>query len=241
MERLLTVKEAAAFLNVSEMTVRRWTNAGLLRCYRIGRKRERRFKLEDLHDYLASVADPERSGGVSLGFGGIEVPDGAHLTHLYFDPSDALEVGRSYLLEGLKNGENVLVVAPPSRTKALLEALKENGAEVDEFIHRGMLQFSSGMREPSSQTRYILDSISRCQGRFRLLGDMLWAKEKGWPLEAVRELEEAANTRLASPEKLFLCQYPLEQSSGLEAVMAMETHKYIIYKGRIRDSSMLAQ
>jgi excisionase family DNA binding protein len=43
MEKLLNVKQAAELLNVSEMTVRRWTNAGLLACFRIGKKRERRF------------------------------------------------------------------------------------------------------------------------------------------------------------------------------------------------------
>ena len=39
MERLLDIKDAAEFLNVSEMTIRRWTNSGKLKCYRVGGKR----------------------------------------------------------------------------------------------------------------------------------------------------------------------------------------------------------
>jgi excisionase family DNA binding protein len=52
MERLFNINETAEILNVSEMTVRRWTNAGLLHCYRVGGKRERRFRSQDLQDYL---------------------------------------------------------------------------------------------------------------------------------------------------------------------------------------------
>ena len=40
---LLNIKEAAAFLKVSEASLRRWTNAGKLACMRLGAKRERRF------------------------------------------------------------------------------------------------------------------------------------------------------------------------------------------------------
>jgi len=39
MERLLDIKDAAGFLNVSAMTIRRWTNSGKLNCYRVGGKR----------------------------------------------------------------------------------------------------------------------------------------------------------------------------------------------------------
>ena len=35
-ERLLNIREAAEFLNVSQMTVRRWTNEGSFHYYRIG-------------------------------------------------------------------------------------------------------------------------------------------------------------------------------------------------------------
>jgi len=52
LERLLNIKEAAEFLNVSEMTVRRWTDNGSLRCYRVGGRRARRFKPQDLMAYL---------------------------------------------------------------------------------------------------------------------------------------------------------------------------------------------
>ena len=47
-EDLLDVKRAAAFLGVSETSLRRWTNSGQLACLRVGGKRERRFRRADL-------------------------------------------------------------------------------------------------------------------------------------------------------------------------------------------------
>src|SRR5512137_2714687 len=81
MERLLNIKEAAKILNVSEMTVRRWTNAGSLHCYRIGGKHERRFRIQDLQDYLEKGGvQVDAAGQVPMGFEGLSVPDGSHMT-----------------------------------------------------------------------------------------------------------------------------------------------------------------
>ncbi len=49
---LLTTKEAADFLRVSEASIRRWADAGKLKCYYVGDRGERRFMREDLLAYL---------------------------------------------------------------------------------------------------------------------------------------------------------------------------------------------
>ncbi|OLC08841.1 MAG: hypothetical protein AUH41_07175 [Gemmatimonadetes bacterium 13_1_40CM_66_11] len=56
MQDLLDIKEAAAFLRVSETSLRRWTNAGRLRCFRIGGRRERRFRRADLEAFLGGAS-----------------------------------------------------------------------------------------------------------------------------------------------------------------------------------------
>ena len=35
LDELLDIEQAAKFLNVSETSIRRWTNAGRLACYRV--------------------------------------------------------------------------------------------------------------------------------------------------------------------------------------------------------------
>ena len=51
-EPLMTVNEVAEFLRVTPTTVRRWTDVGHLKCYRIGHKKERRFEKKDVLHYL---------------------------------------------------------------------------------------------------------------------------------------------------------------------------------------------
>lgn len=57
---LLTLEEVATYLRVSTATVRRWTNAGRLICYRIGGNRERRFSREAVLAFVARHEQPTK-------------------------------------------------------------------------------------------------------------------------------------------------------------------------------------
>jgi len=58
---LLDVREAARFLRVSETSIRRWTDSGKLKCYRVGEARHRRFTREDLFDFLRATTEKSHS------------------------------------------------------------------------------------------------------------------------------------------------------------------------------------
>ncbi len=49
---MLTASEAASVLNVHINTIRRWTNEGMIKSQRVGPRRDRRFKREDLDEFL---------------------------------------------------------------------------------------------------------------------------------------------------------------------------------------------
>src|SRR3989442_14772045 len=55
---LLDIAQAAAFLHVSQMSLRRWTNSGRLPCFRVGGRRERRFRRADLLAFLGRGGEP---------------------------------------------------------------------------------------------------------------------------------------------------------------------------------------
>ena len=60
--RLLTVSEVARLLGAHVNSVRRWSNMGLLNSYRIGVRGNRRFRPEDLAEFLGSHEKPQRNG-----------------------------------------------------------------------------------------------------------------------------------------------------------------------------------
>ncbi len=50
---MLTISEVAQLLNVHINTVRRWSNQGILKAYRLGSRGDRRFRQEDIASFLS--------------------------------------------------------------------------------------------------------------------------------------------------------------------------------------------
>ena len=50
---MLTTSEVAAILNVHINTIRRWSNQGSLKAYQLGPRGDRRFRKEDIDEFLA--------------------------------------------------------------------------------------------------------------------------------------------------------------------------------------------
>lgn len=50
--RLLTVTGVTELLNVHPNTVRHWSNIGIIKAYRVGSRRDRRFKPEEINKFI---------------------------------------------------------------------------------------------------------------------------------------------------------------------------------------------
>ncbi len=63
---MLTVREVASLLHIHSNTVRRWSDQGIIRAYRITHRGDRRFKMEDISRFLtemnASRGNPQKVG-----------------------------------------------------------------------------------------------------------------------------------------------------------------------------------
>jgi len=55
MSPMLTVREVAWLLHIHSNTVRRWSDRGIIRAYRITRRGDRRFRREDIARFLAEL------------------------------------------------------------------------------------------------------------------------------------------------------------------------------------------
>ena len=63
MGNMLTVQEVARLLHIHPNTLRRWSNQGVIKAYRIGSRGDRRFRQEDVSTFLA---EQHNNGGNEL-------------------------------------------------------------------------------------------------------------------------------------------------------------------------------
>ena len=54
-DSMLTTSDVSHLLNVHINTVRRWSNQGVLKAYRIGSRGDRRFKAEDIARFISEL------------------------------------------------------------------------------------------------------------------------------------------------------------------------------------------
>jgi len=54
--KLLRIKDAAEMLGINPETLRRWDNQGRLKAIRMGKRKDRRYKLEDLQKIIEKKA-----------------------------------------------------------------------------------------------------------------------------------------------------------------------------------------
>ena len=66
---MLTTSDVARLLNVHINTVRRWSNQGTLKTYRIGARGDRRFRREDIASFLSPEASAAKVKGEETFFG----------------------------------------------------------------------------------------------------------------------------------------------------------------------------
>ena len=59
---MLTISDVAHLLNVHINTVRRWSNRGIIKTYRIGSRGDRRFDREDIASFLEQKSEIGRAG-----------------------------------------------------------------------------------------------------------------------------------------------------------------------------------
>jgi len=58
-DSMLTTKDVAGMLGIHQNTVRRWSDLGLLRSFRISHRGDRRYRYEDITSFLDDMNEPD--------------------------------------------------------------------------------------------------------------------------------------------------------------------------------------
>jgi excisionase family DNA binding protein len=234
---LLDIAEAARFLNVSETSLRRWTNSGALLCLRIGRRRERRFRRADLLAFTErqparlSGADAEPATASTprpLG-DSITVTQGGHLCALYDSELGRATLAVRFILEGLQEGSMVYVVASGRAANQLLGYLKEKRPSLEEDLNAGRLVFGEYEKTARAQIKDFEVQLNKAAAAgiqsFRVFGDA-WQMRKKGSAQRFAEYEAAYDQFIVRRYPVVtVCAYDVRRFSGVEVLEALKVHR----------------
>jgi transcriptional repressor of dcmA and dcmR len=233
-DKLLNTAEAARFLRVSQASVRRWSDTGLLPARRVGRRRERRFTEADLTGFLSpgNTAPAGHQATVPNGvfIGGTFVPLHSHLGTFYNSDEGRLRLTIPYFREGLMSGQHCFLIAEGKVLDAYIEALRtQDGIDVDAAIRDR--RFMTAPR-PGSSVEGALNFWEQALTRalaagptlLRVVGEMSSAR-KGFESDAqMVDFEVAFNTIAKRLPTVALCQYDVREFDGEMIFKAIRAH-----------------
>jgi excisionase family DNA binding protein len=237
-EELLDIKQAAQFLNVSETSLRRWTDSGRLACLRVGRRRERRFRRRDLLAFMEQqpatvdaapeVAVAPASAGGHTVIGGIQVPYGRHFGGFYGTDAGRLKVAVGFLADGLRPGSVCYLVAAPDVRDEILDQLAQDRRSLEKDIGAGRLVLADHARSARAQYQYFetqfVGATRAGAHSLRVVGDMGSFARKLTPSALVDF--EAGYERLIARRfpVVTLCQYDTRRFSSTAILHALKGH-----------------
>lgn len=229
---LLDIAGAAAFLNVSETSLRRWTNSGRLACLRVGLKRERRFRRADL---LAFMEDQPRSDNsvsvpsASLGApNGIATNYGRHLCGVYETALGVATLVAPFLLEGLQEGSICFLIGSPRVRSELVKFMTAKRKSLANDIKAGRLVLASYRNSGDEQCDYFQAQFESAMANgaksFRVVGDVGMLRKKTTSSD-VLNYEACYDERIARRYPVdTLCTYDARTMSGVEILDALKGH-----------------
>lgn len=212
---LLDIKQAARFLQVSETSLRRWTNSGQLASLRVGRRRERRFRRSDLVAFLEHHPvrpRPPRAPAMS---------PGTHLCGLY-DTSNGRNVqAAAFIADGLKPDCIVFLVADTVAQSGILEQLEVRlGYSVKGEVDAGRLvltEYAATLEEQLAYFEARLQDLTRSgAATVWVVGDVSGGRlGKGRTLAEIKRYEDGYHESIVLKYPVVtLCQFDAREHAG---------------------------
>jgi excisionase family DNA binding protein len=232
---LLNTKETAQFLRVSEASVRRWSDAGLLPAQRVGRRRERRFAQSDLQRFLGqTTADPRPAavtGPATVNVGGASVRVRSHFAPIYSTDLGGLRLSVPFLADGLSASQPCFLVATGAVLERYVQALaRDHSMDLAAVVGSGQLVVLDGPGPNAGE------AIANWEGLFgkalatrptvvlRVVGEMACARRMFESDGEMMAYEEAYELMARRYPAVSLCQYDAREWDGETMLRALKSH-----------------
>ncbi len=207
-QELLNTAEAARFLRVSQASIRRWSDAGLLPSHRVGRRRERRFNQSDLVEFLNRTekqSSPARPAAVHIG--GLPIPVPGHVAT-----------------------QPCFLVATDEVLDDYMKAIKiQDGLDLDRAVANG--QFSAVVFDGSTVDRAVsywegkfADILSHGPSLIRHVGEMACVRRMFRSEAEMLRFEQAYDVMCRRFPVAAICQYDSREFDGLAMLSVLKAH-----------------
>ena len=234
-DELLTIKQAAKLLKVSETSLRRWTNAGELVSFRIGKRKERRFRRADLLAFLhkGSQSTHATDGEVydapllQADRTAVAIADRGHLCGVYESDEGLARLAVAFMDDGRDDVTRILVAEKTVRDKVLALLLQLRPAMA--------ATLDSGQLIAADYRASIRDQIGYFQGQcraaieagarsIRIVGDVRRFARRNSMAQVVPYEAEYDRTIARRFPVVTLCLYDARAFSGLGLFEALKGH-----------------
>lgn len=250
-DQFLTIAEAAQLLKVSKTSLRRWSNNGQLRCYRVGHRGERRFRHDELLEFVygsdgwqGGSPVPEQDTGEPETPLKIRPP--CHVCTMFKDEDDQWCQIRPYLVPHLIQGTKTVYVYHGERLRILERLRKEEGIDGQYLIAKGRLELLSftetylagGTFDGNRLFNSWKETIDRhgAAGTKKLLltGEMAWRANEFPGYEKLVEYESLFDELLRNyPWITVVCQYSLPNIPAPVVFDSLCLHRYVQLSDRV--------
>jgi hypothetical protein len=231
-ESLLNTREAARFLRVSEASIRRWSDSGLLPTQRVGRRRERRFVQGDLVAFLgqASSQTPATERPSTVNVGGQRIPLRSHLAPIYSTDAGSLRLSIPFLADGVRAGQHCFLVAIGAALEQYTDALtEEQGIDLAAAKDSGRFTVVGW---PGAAVADVIANWEQLFGKalgggptvLRIVGEMASEREMFASEADMMAYEEAYELMARRYPAVTLCQYDAREFSGEMMLRVLKVH-----------------
>ena len=254
MTGLLTIDEAARYLAVSKTSLRRWTGLGTLACVRVGARRERRFRREDLDRILnpdrpdrpapAAAVQPYDPIAVIGEAAGRGVP--RHVCLHFHDRDELWRLFRPHVLDHLRRGAPMLYVHEEHSRADVQARLRAEGFDPDRLSDDGLLRLlvpaeaylRTGGFVPERMIDFmeaaILDRRAAGHEVVLISGEMTWCLSGAPGVDGMIEYEKRLNQLLERyPAVTIVCHYDMHRLSGAVTLGALCSHPHVQLPDRL--------
>ncbi len=237
--QLLTIDEAARYLNVSKSSLRRWTNSGRLACHRIGVRGERRFAVTDLEGLLVTSSIAALDAAAASG-------SVRHVCSHFRDVEESWRLFLPYFRYHAERSAPVFYIHDSTSRERFFAYVRAAGWDPEELTRRGLLELihssqaylRTGSFSASGMIDFVAEAIEKARARgHRLMlvsGEMTWSLSGAPGSGEMIEYEERLNDLLLNyPDVTIVCHYSTELFGSQLTLDALRAHPLVQLSDRI--------